>query len=227
MRKIVFTLLFLVITFTYSAVTYGSTTFSYDNTIRRDNATYQSGEFYGKARNVDGINFSYIKRIKIDIDYQWGKYRNSNTWLDMELSNIQVGLRVVNHPKQLIYFTAGGLKYTEHVENIEKLSPHEAEGSLIGIDYVGILTDKLQIELNFQKSLKTSSQFCLFDDFSFSKNIFESSAELDIYKIKLRYLLTDNFGLTINFRWMDLNIKAPLGNDVEISNCSLGFVYRF
>ena len=226
MKKVVGALLFLVISLTYSKVTYGATTFAYDKTVRGRDATYQSGNFYSKARDVETLNFSYIKRIKIDLEYQSGKYQNDH-WLEMKLSNIQVGLRVINHPKQLLYITVGGMEYVERVETFEELSAHEADGGLIGIDYVGLITDKLQIELNYQKSLNVSSRYSCFDWIERISSMIKSPAELDIYKIKLRYLLTDNLGLTINFRWLDLNLKDPLGSDVAISDCSLGFVYRF
>lgn len=226
MKKIVVPLLLLIITFTYSKVAYGTTTFSYDKTVRGSDATYRSGEFDSKARDVESVNFSYIKRIKIDLEHQSGKYQN-NYWLDMELSNIQVGLRVINHLKQIIYITAGGLKYTEHVENIEEFSAHEADGSMIGIDYVGILTDKFQIELNLQKSLGISSQFSYFSFEEYETLRIKSPAELTVYKIKLRYLLTDNLGLTYSYRSMDLNIKDPSSDDVKTFVCSAGFIYRF
>lgn len=224
MKKIVVLMLLMLTSFTISKTAYATTTFALDTTVGINGSTYNSSAFSNEVGEVGNeayaINFTYIKKIKIDIDYQFGKYQDNYTSLNMELRNIQVGFPIVNSPKQLIYITIGGMRYSEDT-NMSILPKHDADGVMRGVDLVVIPTDKFQVELNLQKSLRGR---CSTNDIFSGTNNYVT--DLTIYKIKLRYILADNLGLTFNYRSMENNIRDSTGDDVVQAICSMGFVYR-
>ncbi len=226
MKKVVVLMLTIVTILTASKTTYATTTFSLDKSLGGDGATYRSGGFDGNSRDVDAISFTYLKKIKFDIEYLSGKYIIDESSLDLKCSNIQIGYRLLNYPKELLYITLGEIKYSESTE-ATSLSTHEADGGMIGINFVGILSNKFQIELNLQKSLDVSSEYKYYDLLNFNYVTINSAAELIIKEIKLRYLLTDNLGLTISYYSMHLDIEDTSSGDIALKFCSMGLVYRF
>lgn len=227
MKKIVVLGLLVIMAFIISKTAYATTTFSMDRTNGDICTTYNSSVFSTKTNSdVFAFNFAYIKKFKIDIDYQTGKYSNKTNSLDFNCFNMQIGLPIVNKPKQILYITLGGMSYFEDT-NLMVLPEHEADGGMLGIDLVVILSNKFQIELNIQHSLRGKAVLRYYDiDFGTEIPLYYET-DLSIYKVKLRYLLTDNFGLTLNYRSMENNSINNSDFDNFLKFCTLGFVYRF
>ena len=231
MKKTVFLMLPVMLLVLSSTPAYAATTFAFDKTVGGDRTAYSSGDFYFKEDEIEALNFSYIKKIKIDLEYMNGCY-SSDKKVDFRCFNPQIGLAIIDRPEQILYITLGKMDFYEDTNMeaygvYEYIPEHETGGEMWGIDLVIIPSNNYQIELNFQRSFRDNARIRmknpLFGDiyYDYYENI------LTIFKIKFRYLLTDNLGLTLNYRSLKNLSKDSLQADVKLDFWSMGFVYRF
>lgn len=231
MKKIVFLMLPVMLLVLLSTPAYAATTFAFDKTVGWDRTSYSSGDFYFKEDEIEAYNFSYIKRIKIDLEYLKGYYSNDKK-VDFRCSNPQIGLPIINQPELILYITLGKMDFHEDTnmeafEVHDYIPEHETDGKMWGIDLVIIPNNNFQIEVNFQRSFSDNAEIRKKDVLwgIIYSEYYEN--KLTIYKIKFRYLLTDNLGLTFNHRLLRNICEDISQDDVKLKFWSMGFVYRF
>ena len=175
----------------------------------------------GKITNsvLDFTNISEIKKIKIDVDYESGDFEYTKNMPSLELWDVQVGFPVITNDKGLVYVTLGAVDYNEYHDTNPK---HSAIGNMLGINIVATPTDRFQFEADCQRSLLGGSS-----------KLYSDAGELDNYpditavKLKVQYVLTDNFGLAIHYRYLQYQIKNSQVTAVDLNTTSFGFIYRF
>lgn len=231
MKKTVFLMLPVMLLVLLSTPAYAATTFAFDKTVGWDRTSYSSGDFYFNEDEIEGFNFSYIKRIKIDLEYLKGYYSGDKK-VDFRCFNPQIGLPIINQPELILYITLGKMDFYEDTnikafEAHDCIPEHETDGKMWGIDLVVIPNNNFQIEVNFQRSFSDNAEIRKKDLLwgTIYSEYYEN--KLTIYKIKFRYLLTDNLGLTFNHRLLQNICQDFSQDDVKLKFWSMGFVYRF
>jgi hypothetical protein len=217
---LVLTILFMMATTTYAVTTLflGSTVDGKGTTNDYDNDNSYSGDISSLAMNF--TNISEIKKIKTDIDYERGDFMYNNGSPSMGLWDVQVGYPLISRDKGLVYATIGGLFYNEYSD----LNPkNEADSGMLGLNIIGTPIDRFQFELDIQRSIGNSTSKL----YNTSGNTTHSSSEITACKVKLQYILTDNLGFAIHYRFLDIKVQELGVTAVELDSTTAGFIYRF
>ncbi|MGE5581000.1 MAG: hypothetical protein ACM3X9_00515 [Bacillota bacterium] len=173
---------------------------------------------------VNFTNISELKKVKVDIDYEFGKYTYLQGPPSMELWDLQVGFPVVNREKGLVYLTLGAHNYAENTPFNPK---HETNGALVGVNIACIPSDRFQIEADIQHSLGNLATAKLYYSDVTGTLSKTSTLDLTILTMKAQIILTDNLGLAVRYRWFDENISDPRVDAVDLYSTTMGFIYRF
>lgn len=224
-KAMILVLLFMMILMATST-TFAVTTLYIGGSVDGNGTTkdYQTNQKYSgdiKGMVVDFTNISEIKKIKVDIDYEFGDFRFNSGTPTFGIWNTQVGFPVVNHDKGLVYLTLGEVFYNEYSDTYPK---HEVASNMIGLDIVATPLERLQFEVGLQHSIFDGTS----ELYSSSTNTTKySSPELTVGKLKVQYIFTDNLGFSIQYRIMDFKVKQLEVEGTRINTTVAGFIYRF
>jgi hypothetical protein len=158
------------------------------------------------------IGFTYIKGLRLSLDFSGGDSPDGSTLHGMELWEQKVGFPVLNSKRLLFYLTAGYLNY-------ELKECWKSEGAMLGGDIVYQPAEWILIEGDCQYSFLGAT----YRDFPHSS---EFPVEQLILKFKTQIIFSKKIGILITYRLLDLNVDSGWIID-DISSPSIGLIYRF
>lgn len=218
MKRTVGLVLSFIMLFAFSKAAHATTT------ILLGRNTNSHGEIKFNGASDSGsmddylISLSYVKKIKLVITDQFGDFYGNSGKEHVNFLDIQVGYPLVSEKEGILYFTLTGFKYTGYLNySAPYITKHEADGGLAGLEIVGFSDDKIQIEFGWQRAIGGSYRI----------SHYNSSLDLTLIQLKLKYLLTDNLGLVFYSQLKDFDSKsASLNLSEKINTTVVGIIYR-
>lgn len=170
--------------------------------------------------NIDDnlVSLTYTGKVKLVITNQFGELYGNSGKEHIEMLDIQAGYPVVNDQSGILYLTLTAIKYTGFQNySAPFIDEHEADGGLLGFEMIGFPTDRIQFEFGWHRAVGGSYRI----------NHSNSSLDMNLLKLKIQYLLTDNLGIVIFTQLRDFNSQSDTLNVSErINSTTLGFIYR-
>jgi hypothetical protein len=170
---------------------------------------------------IDFTNISEMKKIKVDVDYEWGDFKYISGPPTFGLGDVQVGYPVINHDKGLVYVTLGEVYYNEYSNSFPK---HKAASNMVGLDIVATPIERFQFEIALQHSIWDGSSKLYVSN---TETTDYSCPELTVGKLKLQYIISDNFGFSVQYRVFDYKVKQLEEGATNLTTTVAGFIYRF
>jgi hypothetical protein len=197
-KNVILILLILTLLLVVTKTAFAATTFyfgrSFGGQLTTGNA---SGQII-----IDTIGFSYVEGLKLCVESESGP--------DNELGEIKFGFPIAENREGLIYITAGLLHY--------RPINSEANGGMLGFDFVSIITDRVYFEWDLQYSLLQASYRDIYTDKGYPLG-------WTSVKLKIQWILSDHLALAFNYHYMNLNINYS-EYFLDASHPSLCLIYR-
>ena len=227
MKKIVALLLLFSSLLVFSATTPATSTLFLGKTFFGQGTSndYFNNQSYSGNISAYEIDFSYIKKIKLDFDYQNGELAYDGGPPSFELWDIQMGYPFFNTDKGMVCSTLGLLSYSENSE-LAFVSRHQVSCPMFGLDIILTPIDSIQFEVDLKHSFLGGSSVLYYADET-SNGTLSSFPELTAVKIRFIYILFDNLGLVVNYRSLIYNTEDYLNKVVGTDTTALGLIYRF
>jgi hypothetical protein len=162
---------------------------------------------YNNSRELinNTLGFSYVEGLKLCAEMVFGPGN--------DLGEIKVGFPILDNNEGLIYVTAGFLNF--------KIPNSEADGGMLGFDFVSIITDRVYFEWDLQYSLLQAS----YKETTTIPPVTNNPLGWTSVKFKVQWLLSDHLALAFDYHYMNLNINYS-EDFRNVSLPSLSLLYR-